>query len=151
MEQREVLLLEKGQPKLLETMPKAPQAMHLIWNERINMAFVLSELAAMHKGSKLQDINFSYMNGDVFKGMTEEKFVSKLNPVEFFKETLGQIKKKTAGIEDVKVDCTNNVIAFKIQIQKPDWDLEELIYRKYQELLKQYKGQSFDITIEQFK
>lgn len=149
MVEKEVLLVDKGQPKFLDVFPKTPQAMRVIVGERINMAVALSEFAVMHKGTKLQDFNLSYVNGNVFEGMPEEKFIAKLNPIQFFSDTVKKLKKENSGIEDLKIDSKNDVTTFSVTLKEPDWDLEELIYSKYHQLLKQYKNQAFDIIIDQ--
>lgn len=149
MSQKEVLLVDKGQLRLRGAFTKVPKAIRIGLNYRKNMFIAFSEFLAMSKGEGLRDRNLSYFINDVFENQVEEKFVSVMQPSNFFKEKIMAIKEDNPNIDSFVVDCQSDIITFKILLKQPDWDLEELIYDKYRELLNQYKEQTFDIKVRE--
>lgn len=150
MGQREVLILESGQPNLRSTVPRLHQALRLLLKDPKSMISAIAELMTiMHNKPEQEDIFFSYVNNEVFRDMTEEKFISVIQPVDFFKGAIAQIKVEHSGIECFNSYEKNGIIVFNVTIKKPDWDLEQLIYNKFAELSNLYKDKEFDIEIEE--
>lgn len=152
MEQQEILYVDRGQFNFHEVIPKIPRAIQLVLNNRKNFAVAISEIVTMGKESKFQDLTFAYFFANVFRNLNEEKFISIMQPTEFFKDRISNIQRSHPSIEGISVDCKEGIITFSISLKQPDWDLEELIYTEYSRLLNQYKDLPFDIRInESFK
>lgn len=149
MERGEVLLLEKGQPNLRAAVPKTPYALRLLFLDPAAVFSALSDLIMMRKEFIPQQMFFSYISSQVFKGMTEEKFTSAIPAAELFKGTIGQIKKENPNIENLKVEDIGGITKFIVFLKEPDWDLEQLIYNKFAEIEDLYKDKEFDIEIEE--
>lgn len=144
-----MLYVEQGQFNFHEIIPKVPRAIQLILHDRKSFSVAVSEIMALRKESKFQDLTFAYVLANVFRGLNEEKFISALQPSEYFKDKINGIKRDHSGIEGVTMDCIDGVITFNVLLKQPDWDLEELIYSQYHELLNQYKDLPFDIRVQE--
>lgn len=149
MEQQEVLYVDQGQFNFRKIIPKIPRAIQLVFHDRKNFVVAISEIMTMSKEYKFHDLTFAYIFTDVFKNLNEEKLFSVLQPSDFFKEKINGIKRDHSGIEGISMECEEGIITFNVMLEQPDWDLEELIYNKYREVLNQYKDQPFDIRIRE--
>ena len=150
MAEEEILLVKRGQPHLGKGTKKV---LSMLEKEKINLLFVdlpsiLSEFLnarAMPRETKLHNIDISYFLVDVFKNKPIEivTHIPDSEAIEVLKNKLKDMR------EIVKVDAhkEDENIAFRIFIDKPNWDIEERIYDAYGDLLDTFPSSSFSLEV----
>lgn len=148
MAEEEILLVKRGQPHLGKGVKKV---FSMLEKEKINLLFVdlpsiLSEfLKKMPKETKLRNIDISYFLVDIFRDKPIEivTHIPDTKAIEVFKYKLKDVR------EIIKVDThqEGGNIAFRIFVDKPNWDMEERIYDAYGDLLDTFPSSSFSLEV----
>ena len=148
MAEEEVLLVKRGQPHVGKGTRKV---LRVLEREKISLLFVdfpsvLSEfLKKMPKETKLRNIDISYFLVDIFKDKPIQTVthISGTKAIEVFRYKLKYIR----VIIEVDAHEEDENIAFRIFVDKPNWDVEERIYNAYGDLLDAFPSSLFSLEI----
>lgn len=144
MGQKETLVMQRGRVKLRRDLPKI---VNVIRKENVDLLVVLSEFISMSKQTKSRQVDVSYFDDDVFGNRIEEIVIRDTKPAGIFRKRLNEIMKERTGIVKSYESYENGQIRLHVFIEEPNWELEELIYDAYGELLDKFPTHSFDLKV----
>jgi len=151
MVQEEVLILKRGRLQLrkdIRTVIKILEKENVFLGgpRKLNyLLFVLSDFVKMSKEAELRSIDVSYFPNDIFQNRLVETVAHfpNINLIELFKQKIVNVSKKI----EVRVSEEDESINFFVFMKKPDWEVEELIYSAYGDLLNMFPDVLFSLEV----
>jgi len=114
------------------------------------MFTVISEFILMSRQSELHPIGVSYFDTDVFPSTIQKTVVHNKDVRNFFLQMLEERAGKHPKIVKYYVSYEREHINFCVFIKEPNWELEELIYNIYGDILDKFPAHKLNLEITEF-